>query len=182
MKKIAQTVVVHKKTFTIKTAWNNFKSIIESRLGWNREDLEEDYRQAISIHKGLSVNDYFWGLLNRLVIKTKGGSDVYNCMAGFVNAYEGKSGLKYDELRIMTEVGNGEYRETSFVMGYIASCGKEGCEHAQSMLDNRFTREEAMENKAGLAGKNCSNQRCHCWYAYLALRNSNGRLVLKEDN
>ncbi|WP_088340537.1 hypothetical protein [Robiginitalea sediminis] len=174
------------KEFTLKRGWNRNKHLFKVVLGWDWADLETDYK-SLKMKKDISEKDYFWGLLNRMLVRSDDDTQnihslnksIYLTMAWFVHWYEGKSGLPYSRLMIQAEIMDCKFGHipNSHVMYEIAVIPDPECTYARSLKDTRYPIDV---DDIPLATNDCLRPVCRCCLSVVPKRDENGRLVFKN--
>ncbi|MBO0340942.1 hypothetical protein [Flagellimonas profundi] len=173
-------------TFTIKTAWNNFGRNLERISGMNREEFEQDFEQFKSMQPKGSVNDYLWGLFNRLIMENahrpQTQSSIYHLMSVFISRYEGKNSNQYTRLRLAQEVFMAQQQikdgQGKDVILELAVIPDPDCEHAKSVARQRFPITDDLV--LPLANKDCTRDLCRCSTSVSARRDENGRVIYTD--
>jgi len=170
------------KTFTIKTAWNQYGQLMGNVLGHDRESLEQDHAQYQIVQPAASVKDYMWGLFNRMLLESAGDfhtqSMLYHCMAVFRGIYEGKSGKQYNQLSHQASLDKIRIdNESSRLVIELKVSPDPDCPHAKSMENKRFPIETDLVSM--LANESCHRDFCRCNILGLAKRDEDGNLLKK---
>jgi len=148
----------------------------------DRERIRFEYEKVTRSKPWLTINDWLWSKLQKMVIETKGAPEIYWMMSQFVSRFEGKSGLLYDRLAIEARLKNDLFQLQTDRIEWIATViGDLKCRHGRKM-DNKYFPLDGNYNPAELAGKKCEKQRCLCMYSIVPKRDSNGKIVWKSIN
>ena len=169
------------KTFTIKTAWNQYGQLIGDVLGHDRESLEQDFAKYQIVQPAASVKDYMWGLFNRMLMESPGDlhtqSMLYHSMAVFMSIYEGKNCNQYARQAIAQEVKKAqvESKENENCIWELKIVADPDCDHTQSLDGIGFPITDDLV--LPLADENCTREFCRCSVTRRAKRDENGRII-----
>ncbi|MEP0133095.1 MAG: hypothetical protein ABJJ25_13935 [Eudoraea sp.] len=170
------------ENFTLKKGYRLIERTIQQALGWTYEDYHEQFLKDTADTSWLREKDWFWGLLNRLVIETKGNPMVHHHQAVFVNLFEGKPGTPYDKLCIEAGLLNDivQQKDVSIALvTEIVTNGARGCSYALKVHGKKYPIDINNLNPAELAGEKCTWDRCLCFYSVLPKRDQDGDLIWK---
>ncbi|MGB5822159.1 MAG: hypothetical protein WBG90_21935 [Saonia sp.] len=145
-----------------------------------RDTICIEYENFSKDKPWITLNDWLWGKLQKMVLDTKGAPEVYWMMSQFVSRFEGKSGLLYDRLAIEARLKQDKLKLENDRIEWVAEViGDPKCTYGIEMDGRQFPLEGDF-NPAKLACKNCQKIRCLCMYSIVGERDSNGRLIWKS--
>lgn len=173
------------KTFTIITAWSRFGQQIESILGMNRAELEQDYSEYQTRVQAATVNDYMWSLFNKMLLESSGDFHaqgmLYFSMYYFLEFYEERNGKQFKKLSLESYINKArEKHETSnYEMELVVSPDHE-CSHAMSMKGKRFPL--GMDLVSELLSDKCERDFCRCIISGMSKRDANDTPIRKKGH
>jgi hypothetical protein len=142
--------------------------------------LKTYYLEKSSTSKWLSENDYFWELLNRMILVRKDSLtnfhnknvQVYNAMGRFVSEFEGKKGHQYMRL------ANQEYLQTVRVGGLkmqVMIIAHPRCKYSMQFHLRKYN--FPLDVELPVPSDECEFDCCGCSISAAPERDKNGRLI-----